>query len=97
MPHIFEIIEKTGKKVHLSQKRWKHISQNHPDVIDKLEDIQKALTNPTLIVPHKFDEAKRNYYFYYKNIKRYLLVAVKYINDEGHVSTAFIARNIKKR
>lgn len=97
MMDIIKITDKTNRKISLSKERWKHICQTHPEMTDKLEDIKKALTKPTLIVPHKFDENKRNYYLHYKEIKRYLLVAVKYLNGEGYISTVFIARNIKKR
>lgn len=62
-----------------------------------LEDIKNTLINPTLIVSQKFDDTKRNYYTYYKNKRRYLLVGVKYLNGGGYVTTAFITRKIIRR
>lgn len=32
MNTIFEVIDKTGRKVHLSKERWRHIRQDHLDV-----------------------------------------------------------------
>lgn len=64
---------------------------------DKLEDIKKALIDPVLIVPHKYDNAMRNYYLFYKLKKDYLLVSVKYLNGGGFVATAFITKKIIRR
>lgn len=62
-----------------------------------LDEIKNALIEPDVIVPHKFDEIKVNYYLYLKNKRRYILVAVKYLNGEGLVAKAFVTRNIRKR
>ncbi|OYT41255.1 hypothetical protein B6U80_01715 [Candidatus Pacearchaeota archaeon ex4484_26] len=97
MAIIFEIIDKTGRRIHLSKERWSYITTKHPYMASKLEDIKGALIKPTLIVPHKFDENMRNYYLLYKEIKRYLHVVVRYLNDEGFVASAFITRKIIRR
>ena len=97
MEVIFEVIDKTGRKIHLSKERWSHITIKHTNMSDKLRDLKKALANPTLIVPHKFDNTMRNYYLYYKLEKDYLLVSVKYLNGEGYVATSFITKKIIKR
>ena len=94
--HIFEITDKTGRKILLSKKKWSHIL-DHKGMEQYLGEIKDALINPTLIVQHKFDSNRRNYYKYYKNKKRYLLVSVKYLNGEGYVVTSFITRKITKR
>lgn len=77
MNFIFEVIDKTGRKIHLSKERWgEHIRLEHPDISDKIEDIKNALINPSLIVPHKFDKMMRNYYLYNKSEKCYLQTVV---------------------
>jgi len=97
MKTIFKIKDKTGRSISLSEERWKHIITKHPEMENKLEKIKQVLIKPDLIIPHKFDNTKRNYCVYYKDKKRYLLVAVKYLNGEGYVTTSFMVRNIKKR
>jgi len=97
MDYLFEVADKTGRRIHLSKDRWSHITIKHTNMSDKLEDIKKALINPTLIVSHKFDDTMRNYYLYYKLEKDYLLVSVKYLNGEGYVATSFITKKIIKR
>ena len=81
----------------MTKERWSHITTKHPNMADKLEDIKQTLIKPTLIVPHKFDDAMRNYYLYYKHKKQYLLVSVKYLNGEGYVASSFITRKIIRR
>jgi len=38
----------------------------------------------------------RFYYKFYKNLSKYLLVSVKYLNGEGFVITAFYTSKIEK-
>ncbi len=58
---------------------------------------REAPNAPTNNYPHKYHPYKENYYLYFKDIKRYLLVSVKYLNNEGDVRTAFITRKIIKK
>ena len=97
MDFVFEIIDKTGRKIHLSKERWNHITIKHPYISDRLEDIKNALINPNFIIQHKFDRTMKNYYFYYKLEKYYLLVSVKYLNGEGFIATAFLTRKFIRR
>ena len=61
------------------------------------EEIKETLSKPTIIVPNKFDEKRSNYYLYFKERKRYLLVGVKYLNGSGYITTSFVTRKIIKR
>lgn len=97
MSFVFEVTDKTGRKIHLTKERWSHITIKHPDMANKLEEIKEALIKPTLIIQHKFDDSMRNYCKYYKYEKCYLLVSVKYLNGEGYVATSFMTRKIRKR
>ncbi|MCK4647730.1 hypothetical protein KAT24_02265 [Candidatus Pacearchaeota archaeon] len=94
---IFEIKDKSGRKVHLSKERWKHITMKHTNITDKLEDIKETLVDPLLIIPQRFNDSMKNYYLYYKHKKYYLLVSVKYLNGKGYVATAFMTRKIVRR
>lgn len=97
MSYVFEIIDKSGREIHLSQERWSHIAGKHPEYPNLLEDIKRALTKPQMIVPEAFDNKKMNYYIQLKNIGRYLLVGVKYLNGKGFVTTAFVVRHIRRK
>jgi len=97
MFNIFEIIDKTGRKIRLTKERWAHIAVKHPDLSDKVEEIKLALEKPTIILPHKYDNNKRNYHRYQKETQDYLLVIVKYLNGEGYIATAFYASKLVKK
>lgn len=96
MPNVFETIDKKGRKVVLTLENWNHILR-HKGMEQHLENIKKALSNPTTHHSHKHNLNKVNYYLYLKETKRYLLVSVKYLNNQGDVRTAFITKKIMKK
>ena len=94
MDYLFEIRDRTGRQIRLPTERWKHIIQEHPH-LQNVEEIREALTNPLKITSSKNDPEWVRYYFRYnKNTKRYLMVAVKYLNGDGFIITAFYRRTI---
>ncbi len=48
MEIIFEVIDKTGRKIHLSKERYRHI-QKHPHMHDSLDIIKMTIQNPITI------------------------------------------------
>lgn len=97
--YVFEIVDKTGRKIHLTKERWAHITSPtslHPYMTNYLDEVQHARTHPAAIVSHPLDETKADYYLHLKQEKRYLLVGVKYLNGEGFVTTAFLTRKLLK-
>lgn len=96
MLNIFEVIDKKGRKVILSQESWSHILR-HKGMEQHLENIKKAISNPTTNRPHIHNQNKENFYLYLKESKHYLLVSVKYLNNQGEVKTSFITRKIIKK
>ena len=98
MTGIFKVEDKSGRKIHLSDERWKHLNQEHPEVAPYLEDIKETLKNPLKITTYEFDENVRYYYRYFKEREseaKYLLVIVKYLNNHGFIITTYFVRNIK--
>ncbi len=97
MTWIFEVEDKSGRKIHLSDERWKHLNQEHPEVAPYLEDIKETLKNPVKITEYELDENVRYYYKYFKEREsaKYLLVIVKYLNNHGFIITAYFVKNIK--
>lgn len=95
MTYLFEVIDRTGRKIRLPTERWKHIVQEHPR-LQNIEEIKEAVMNPLKITLSKYNpEQVRYYYRFDKNQKRYLLVAVRYLNGDGFIITAFFRRNIQ--
>ena len=92
---ICEVVDKTSRKIRLTKVQWKHIAEEHPDVID-LEEIKETLINPLQITVSKYDPEQVCYYYHYNKEKRkYLFLAVKYLNGEGFIITSYYMRNIK--
>ncbi len=97
MDFIFGIKDKSGREVHLSFERWKHI-KNHPHMDEsKIEYIKVTIQNPITIRYNEDDKEVRYFYREYKNMllsERYLLVSVKYLNGTGFVITSFFTNGI---
>ncbi len=95
MAFIFEVTLKSGRVILLPQERWEHIMYEHP-AIGSPEMIKDALLFPTKIKKSLYDPETVEWYFrYLKDKRRYLLVAVKYLNGEGFVITAYYVNTIK--
>ncbi|MDD5192352.1 MAG: hypothetical protein PHH54_03800 [Candidatus Nanoarchaeia archaeon] len=94
MDVVFEIKDKTGRKIRLSKERWNHIKQRHQNVAD-FEEIELVIKNPLKTVDD--EENIMIYYKYFKNRKehaKYLKVIVKYLNGEGYVITSYFVKNM---
>lgn len=96
MSNLFEVVDKSGRKVRLTDKQWKHIMKRRPYMQNYLEEIKETLTYPDKLIerPHK----KGYYYKKYKFLKKpnqFILVIVKYLNGEGFIITSYLERKIK--
>ena len=92
---IFEVKDKTGRKIYLTKERWTHINIEHPEVSHYFFILEEVLTNPLRITDYENDEKVKYYYRYLKNVKKYLLLIVKYLNGEGYIITSYIIGKIK--
>src|SRR3989338_1756475 len=91
MSVIFEVTDKTGRKIRLTKEQWAHIRKKHPEV-ENSNEVGETIINPDKITYPKFDEAIGCYYKYFKqrpSPDKFLLVLVKYLNGDGYVITAY--------
>ncbi len=98
MDYVFEIFDKSKRKIHLSKERWKHITFQgslHSYMINYLEEVKETLVGPDKIIRSIYDDNKVNYYKYYKHRGKYLRIIVKYLNGIGYIITAYFAKYIK--
>jgi len=96
MNYIFEINDKTKRKIYLSKERYKHISK-HPYMSGQLENIKMTIQNPLAVRYYEEDENIRYFYKEFKNrdpSEKYLLVSVKYLNGKGFIITSFFTNKI---
>ena len=54
MSNIFEIFDKTGRKIRLTSEQWTHIRKKHPEV-ENPELIEEALRKPDKITDYNLD------------------------------------------
>ena len=97
MNYIFEIKDKTGRKIRLTKRQWEHITSPtspHAYMVNCLEEIKETLAVPDKIVNSVYDDFKSNYYRYYKNKKEYLRVIVKYLNGSGFVISSYFVKHM---
>jgi calcineurin-like phosphoesterase family protein len=91
---VFEVTDKTGRKIRLSKKQWSHIRRDHPNVTE--EEVEHAIKNPLKIVQ---DEDNRFFYYQFfkhrKSKSKFLRVIVNYLNGDGFVITAHPLRDIR--
>jgi len=95
MENVFEITDKTGRKIRLTKKQWFHTIKKHPYMERYLEQIKETLIIPDKLVNY-FD--KGYYYKNYKSLKkpnRFILVIVKYLNNGGFIITSYLEAKIK--
>ena len=84
-----------GRPVRLSSERWQHICARHPEMEAMMEYIHRAVTQPDLVVGSESDP--ETVILYQKQFPGLALgngwvrVAVKYLEDDAFVLTAFIA------
>lgn len=94
---VFEVTDKSGRKIRLTKKQWSQITRKHPQVASCYEEIIDTLESP-LKMTQPFEGTKYYYYKYYKHRKvpeKYLKIIVNYLNGEGFVITALFDRKIK--
>jgi len=94
MVRLFEAMDKTGRRIYLTDERWAHINEEHPEVSRYMEEFQELLKNPTKVRPSQFDAKIHHFYKYYKSNAKYLLLIVKYLNGEGFIITAYFTRKM---
>lgn len=98
MDHIFEIKDISGRLIRMTKERWIHIKSDHPEMVNDLDNIRSAITSPEFTKTSEHDDNVMFYYRYYKDKKssaKYLLTAVKHLNGDGFVITAFYTNKVK--
>lgn len=86
MGFIFEVRDKSGRRIHLAKERWgEHIRLEHPDIIDA-EEIKQTILYPDKIIEER--ESIYNYYKFFKHKKsklKFLKVIVKFFKFCGNL------------
>ncbi|MAH07117.1 hypothetical protein CMI38_02610 [Candidatus Pacearchaeota archaeon] len=95
---IFEVEDKTNRKIRLTKTQWEHITITHQDMNKYLNEIKETVEDPIKTLPHESSEELKKYFTYLKHREhpnRYLRVIIKYLNGDGFIITAHFTRTIK--
>ncbi len=95
---IFEVIDKTDRKLRMTDWNWAHIIRRHPEVSAEKEKIIETLEHPDRITDSLKDEKAKFYYKYYKNRKssnKFMMVLGRYLNGDGFIVSAHFVPRIK--
>ena len=98
MADVFEVVDKSGRKIRLTKRQWSETTVKHPSMAVYLEEIKETLVKPDTVIDYSLDEKVRYYYKSFKHIKsrnKYLLVIVKYLNGDGFVIKSYFESKIK--
>jgi hypothetical protein len=93
------LIDHQGRTIRLTAERQAHI-QEHPELQYQLERIKETIMQPTLVIATAADETVHVYHRYYASTpvtSKYLVVAVKILETDAFVLTAFFSSRQKKR
>ncbi len=95
---MFKILSKMGRAVSLDEDRWGHLLE-HPEMKNQLDRIKETVTNPDEVRESVHDPSVLLFYKLYEETpvaQKYLLVAIKTLNREGFIVTAFFTDSVKK-
>nr|MBI4156490.1 hypothetical protein [Candidatus Woesearchaeota archaeon] len=96
MNNVFEIVDKTGRKIRLTKERWKHINLRHPYMTNYLKEVEETIKSPQKIISHDMGDLF-DYYNYFKHKKgklKFLKAVVKYLNGKGFILSAYFVTHI---
>ena len=76
--------------IRLSLERWRHISDNHPELSGKMNDVLNAIRKPDIIFSGESDE-----YLAVKIKDHWIVVVYRELSkQDGFIITAFITSRI---
>ena len=87
-----------GRSIRLTPERHEHILE-HPEMVEQFERICETLAQPETVVVTTADETVHVYHRHYEITpvtSKFLQVAVKLLEDDAFVLTAFFSSRPKK-
>jgi len=93
---LFRITDRSGRIIRLTQSQWRHICE-HPEMVSAVEGVRETLEHPDKILKGVVDPQVHYYFRHYKLPGKFLLVAVKYLNGNGFIVTAYQTKEYKKK
>jgi hypothetical protein len=97
-PDFIVILDYQGQAVRLTNEHWEHILE-HPEMTDQQERIKETLLAPDVVVATPTDSTVHAYVRLYLETpvtRKYLIVAVKVLEEDAFILTAHFANRMKR-
>jgi hypothetical protein len=94
----FEVTDKTGRRLRMTDFNWHHIAKRHPEMASQKEKIIETLEKPDKITDSSRDDRVKYFYKYYKALPspyRFVRVIVKYLNGNGFVISSHFVKAVQ--
>jgi hypothetical protein len=87
---------RNGVPVRLTEERWQHIADRHPELRDQRERILETVAEPDIIQQGDFGELLAGRYYSETPLtSKFLMVAYREISsNDGFIVTAYLARRL---
>ncbi|MCO5249383.1 MAG: hypothetical protein M9887_10620 [Chitinophagales bacterium] len=83
----------TDKIIRLTDERWLHIVEGHPEIAGHLHDVLLAVAAPDMIISGSADELLASVY---NRNDKLLIVVYKEMATDGFIITAFFTKRIEQ-
>lgn len=93
------IEDKFGRKIRLTDERYQHIIEKHPEIKGQESKIKGTIKKPELVRKSVYSRDVLLFYRHYKRTpvtEKYLAVGIKVLNSGGFVVTAYFTDRVKK-
>ncbi len=92
---LFDLLTPLGFAVHCHLIYWQRkIVAQHPVMVERVEDVKRALSSPDEIRLSRTDSSV--YLFYTSDEKRLVCAVARQTNGDGYLITAYPADKMKK-
>jgi hypothetical protein len=97
MPGTKRITDYSGRTVRLTEERWQHIIE-HSEMAGQQPRLQRTLKEPSRVLTSQLHASVHLYYRLFERSpvgRKYLMVAVKMLQDDAFVITVFFTDELK--
>ncbi len=84
-------LAKSGLIIRLTEERWQHISEGHPELLELQDEIMQSIENPDKIL-----EGNNGELLVIKALRdnKHLVAIYKELQEDGFVITAYLTKRI---
>ncbi len=93
-PYLFEVETPLGFTVRTTQSYWDLVGRKHPEMANRLEDVQACLRSPISV--RRSTQDVDVYLFYARHGLHHLCVVAKRTTDAGFVVTCYVTDKMKE-